>query len=206
MLSLSANFATALKKSDSLNYRYIVAIYNTDSAWYYYGDQYQTITDIDDGTSEVAGVLLSKDIPIVQSMDFREHKMTIGGFSIQLIDDGLNDDWATNKIYNQAVRLYLGCDDLTDIDDYLLIYTGIAKDFYTYNKIITLNIENSSLVSQKDIPDLLSDSDAAAGEGGILPDDSQGMAKPLVYGDHRYLYMNDTENDMVYDRASNLKI
>lgn len=56
---------------------------------------------------------------------------------------------------------------------------------------------------------VLTDSDAAAGQGGILPDVSKNKGKPLIYGDHVYNFMEDTaagetSTNTTYDRLSNL--
>lgn len=178
------------------------------SDYYYYSGQEFEIVDLT-ANDIVRGVLKSKDIPIIQLLDWREHKASVGGFSIQLADDGLNDAWASNPIFNRRIWLYLGTDDLSYLDDYQLLYTGLCKNWTTVNGTITLNIENSSLISQKEIPVLLSDSDAAAGQSGILPDDSKGKVKTLILGDHEYHFMRETEaggdgTDTTYDRGSNL--
>lgn len=178
------------------------------SDYYYYSDQEFEIVDLTDNDI-VRGVLKSKDIPIVQLLDWQRHKASVGGFSIQLADDGLNDAWASNPIFNRRIWLYLGTDDLDYLDDYLLFYTGICKNWPTERGLITLNIENSSLISQKEIPVILADSDAAAGQSEILPDDSKGTAKPLILGDHEYHFMRETEaggdgTDTSYDRGSNM--
>ena len=178
------------------------------SDYYYYSGQEFEIVDLTDN-DVIRGVLKSKDIPIVQLLDWREHKASVGGFSIELIDDGLNDAWNTNPIYNRRIWLYLGTDDLSYLDDYLLLYTGVCKNWTTKKGIITLDIENSSLISQKEIPALLSNSDAAAGQSGILPDVSKGKVKPLFFGNHEQVFlkdMRDTEDgtDNIYDRGQNL--
>ncbi len=178
------------------------------SDYYRYSDQRFPIVDLTD-EDLVLPQLNSKNIPVTQLLDWRRHKASVGGFSIQLIDDGLNDAWASNPIFNRRIWLYLGTSELSYLDDYQLLYTGVCKNWTTENNIISLEIENSSLISQKDIPVLLSDSDAAAGQSGILPEDSKGKAKPLVFGDHQFNFMRETEaagdgSDTSYDRANNL--
>ena len=114
------------------------------SDYYYYSDDYFEIVDLTD-TDPVVGVLKSGDIPIIQTLDWREHKASIGGFSINLIDEGISDLWNTNNISNRAIWIYLGTDDLDSLTDYLLLYKGVCKDGSVFKDVFHFTVEKKTL-------------------------------------------------------------
>ena len=208
MLSLSANFGNALKKSSSLEYIYLIKIARTLKADPYTASNFYLSSkafDItDSGTFPVHAILKNSNIGITEQINIRNHTATIGGFSLTLVNNGFSDDLAIYNIFNKAIYIYLGYAGLNSLTDFLLQYEGIVKDFDYNNNEIKIRIENFGGIKDKIIPDLLSDSDAASGQGGILPAESKGKAKPIIFGDHRYYYVNDTRANMVYDQSGNL--
>lgn len=182
------------------------------SDYYYYSDKSGfDLTDIHEDVQPCYGVVKNTDIPIVQQINWRTHKASTGGFSIQLIDrDGdISNDWNSNNIYNRAIWIYLGIDDLDSLGQYLLLYKGVCKDWVLQGNVINLQIENNTFIVQQQIPALTSDSDASAGQGGILPDESKGLAKPFCFGDMNTLFIADTHDGedgstTSYDRSANM--
>jgi hypothetical protein len=156
------------------------------SSYYYFSDQAlpDGIVDLT-ANDPVLGVLRNRDISIVESVNIRQHIASIGGFSIKLIDEGLSDKFNTNKIYNRAIWVYLGTDDLSYLDDSLLLYKGVIKDQSVQGNEITLQIENSTGTVQKMLPQTeLADTDGVQAVP-FLPQQSKGKFKPIIYGDYR---------------------
>jgi hypothetical protein len=203
MLTLSTNFENILKKTGSIQSRYIVKIARTHSSTYvgsnfYFSDSSGDITD--SGTYPLRPILKS-DINIIQKIDFREHKSSVGGFSIKLIDDGLSDDLNTYWIYNREVKIYFGDASLSDLSDYLLLYTGIVKDYSVDRNVITIKIENSTFTVQKELPQNYID-----GTESRFPfPDNLNKPKQLVYGDHIFYYgKQGTSLSVTHEQDNNL--
>ena len=112
------------------------------SDYYYFSDQEFEIVDLT-ANDIVRGVLKDRDILTLQQMDIRRQTASIGGFSIRLIDDGLNDLFNSNKIYNRPMWIYLGTSDLASLDDYQLLYKGEVRDFFTERDVIEIDVSNS---------------------------------------------------------------
>lgn len=184
----------------------------TASDYYYYTDKLTfDLFDLKTLAIPVYGILNNNDIPITQQLDLREHKASVGGFSIDLIDKNgdISNAWNTNPIHNRAVWLYIGIGNVSYLNDYLLLYKGVCKDWRIEGNVINLAIENNTFIVQKEIPPFLTSADAAAGQGGILPEEAQGKVKPIVIGDHVYPFMDDNRDGQDgtgsnYDRSNNL--
>lgn len=202
MFSLDADFQAVLIKSSQLNLRYCIKVNvqesqnNASDRWgygaygtgnWYFSGEYWTVTD---GTAfPVRGILKNADIPIIQTIDIRQQKGSIGGFSIQLIDDGLFGDLANYSIYNRDIWIYLIDSSLTNKADFLLLYKGIVKDYSIANHVVTINIENSTGTVQRDLPkDFYTPDDDTYSQ---QPDDIRNKRVPIVYGDRPFYYGND---------------
>ena len=203
MLSLSANFTTALKKSGSLNYRYVVrmAIQEGDNdannkwgltqygngLWWFSHEPF----DITEGatTYPCRGILVNPNIAITQKIDLKRQIGTVGGFSFSLIDDGLVADLDNYRVHNRLLEIYIGDSSLTNITDFLKVYQGIVKDYTIDNHIVTFNVENWQSIYQKDLPTNFwtPDDDTYSQQ----PDDIRNKRCPIVYGDRPFYYGND---------------
>ena len=210
MKTLSANLITLLEKNTAEEWLYIVKVAWSNSAAsgsYYFSTKHFTITD--SGSKVVHGALINDSINVNENIDIRNQVSTVGGFSLSLVDDiGIVDSWnktfLTEFIYNRSIEIYFGHPDLTALSDWLLVYKGISKDFETVGNKINIKIENSTFTVQKKVPALVTDADAASGQGGVIPAEGNGKSKTIVYGDHRFYFDLFDESLITFSHKNNL--
>lgn len=105
---------------------------------------------------------------------------------------------------NSEVNVRLYFDDATNIllSESVLIYTGKIKTFPTTDmNAVGFSISDDTILKDKKIGTLISAADAADGE--ILPDESVGKVKPIIYGDHRAFVGDTTAANINLTRKSN---
>ncbi len=135
----------------------------------------------------------------------------LGGYSPQsdltlgILNEGLwSNIFATYaNPENSGVNIYLYFDDSTDIllAERMLVYTGKIKTFPNMNYgTVKLSITDETILKAKKVGTFVTTSDAV---NNILPDESVGKLRPIIYGDRRS-FVGDTDTTLtVLDRNSN---
>ena len=205
MLTIDTDFLNILKKSSNQNYRYLIILYATEAQnnasdkWgfgaygtgrWHFSDQYWQVYDtVYAAYRQARGILVNIDIPIQEKIDIEDHTSSVGGFSIQLTDDGLINDLNNYWINNRIISLYLICEGLYSTGDALLVYSGVVKDYSINDYIITINIENSTYLKHKILPQTIYESDDIT--YSQQPAEVKGSRIPIIYGDHPFYYGHD---------------
>lgn len=212
MITVPANFQTVLKKSEQVEFRYIVKLERSLIASPYTVSNFYLTTFKDSTTYEITdtGVeypLLSllEGIPgVAEKMDIVKQNASIGGFSLDIINAGLfSDEFDLYNIYNKDVKVYLWIEGLTDIDDCLLIYEGVSRDINYNSGMLSFSIENDQSTKHKDLPSQVIESTDLI-DFTKVPASSLGEEKQIVYGDHIYRYAHTNGLNTTSNPANNL--
>jgi len=146
------------------------------------------------------------------SPNFKTYSKELGGYSPQsdlslgVVNQGLWSDifatYANPENGNVDCKLFF--DDETDIllSESLLLYTGKIKTFpnVDYEKV-DMSVGDSTRLKNRIIGSLIEETDAS--NGSILPTDSLGKMKPIIYGDFRKFADDATASNLQIDRKQN---
>lgn len=206
MLTLPANFQTVLKKTEQLEYRAIVKLGRslvaspyTASHYYLTTHKDSTVYEITDSGTSYPLLSVLKDIPgIDEKINITRLEATVGGFTLEIINttyDKFADDFILYNIYNRSVEIYIWLEGLTDIADCLKIYEGVARDVKSNTDRVSISVENIQSNIHLEIPlNAVSESDAPTGY--VLPSQSSGKPKPVVFGDRRFKINSNQTNQL----------
>lgn len=187
----------------------------------YYGDGTSYVSvctgkDFSIGSENFLGVV--KDIPsILSKIDRKTGGHSISGNPIKIINleyepgsrfsdmvETLTSGGVDVGFYNRRVALRIYLPGITTFANcFPLMPNGITRAIDHSREITTIQIEDGSVLSYGDIGEFVTDADAAAAEGGILPAESKGRIKPEIYGNHLYFIGNRTSANYTVNRASN---
>lgn len=105
--------------------------------------------------------------------------------------------------YNRDCELKLWTKGVTTWADCLPYYKGPTKDILGH-KTLRFEIEDfGELFYAAGFTEELTDSDAASGEGGILPEESKGEVKPEIYGEYNSNTQSTDPATIVFSRDPN---
>ena len=215
MFTATSGFNAALNKSTAQDFLFIVEIktnktvsaHNAVSVYFSTKDIY-----LADSSLYVHG-LLTKPPVISENLDIANHKASIGGFNISIIDtpfvmSGFSlskfSEFLDNyNIYNRGVNVFLWTNGVEDIDDWLKIYSGLSSGYKINNDVVSINVENSTSTVHKSLPQSIITQADKQGTAPI-PADSLGKVKPIVYGDHTFNFNHATRTSCTFDQSNSL--
>jgi hypothetical protein len=215
MFGVESGFSDALNESTAQEFLFIVEVKSNKSTSAYGALSFYFSTRdlyLSDSSLDVHGLLVKPPV-ISENLNIINHKASIGGFSISIIDtafvlsgyrsskfSGFLDDY---NIYNREVNVFLWIDGVTDIDDCVKIYSGLASGFKIDNDIISISVENSTSTVHKSLPQSIITPSDKQGTAPI-PADSLGKFKPIVYGDHTFNFVHTTRTTCTFDQSNSL--
>lgn len=215
MFTAASGFTAALNESTAQDFLFIVEIktnktvsaHNAVSVYFSTKDIY-----LDDSSLYIHG-LLTRPPVISENLDIANHKASIGGFSVSIIDtpfvmSGFSlskfSEFLDNyNIYNRGVNVFLWTSGIEDIDDCLKIYSGLSSGYKINNDVVSINVENSTSTVHKSLPQSIITQADKQGTAPI-PADSLGKVKPIVYGDHTFNFNHATRTTCTFDQSNSL--
>lgn len=132
-----------------------------------------------------------------QEVDFWTREFTVADLTLEILNmpfhgstrfsDLLDERGSGNDIgfENRPVDVRLWRPGITTWDDcFSLFPAGLMRKPYVQGGIAYVEVQDYTFLTLQNVQlDRLQDSDAAAAEGGVLPEESRGKIQPRVYGD-----------------------
>lgn len=222
MLTIPANMQTALKKNPNQEFRYIIKMGRSLIADPYTASNFYFSSNAAFGANNVGITdtnvypivpILIKEPAITENLIIREHKSTVGGFSIDLDDNFLfqnpansdvlekfSDQLNKYNISNRDLYVYLWLGGLTNLQtECLAIYQGVVGDFKVKNGIMNIQISNSAFKVQKELPQEV----ITPSEYRNTPPETIGKSENMVYGDHSKFYYDNTDPSLYSNEQKN---
>ena len=213
MFDVEQGFDVALNENTAQEFLFIIEVKSNKVASAYGAQSFYFSTrNLELGSLDVHGLLLKPPV-ISEKLDISNHRASVGGFNISIIDtpfvlsgytlskfSAFLDDY---NIYNREVNAFLWTEGVDDITDCVKIYSGLTSGYEIDDDVVSINVENSTSTVHKSLPQSIITQSDKQGTAPV-PADSLGKVKPIVYGDHTFNFAHATRTSCTFDQSNSL--